>query len=75
MESYPLSEPENKHVQELMDAIRLSFRFDSTNMGVKLEYKGHTNASKQGFVNPAKRNLACSKSGKSVNHGFTDLRP
>ncbi|KAK8963895.1 hypothetical protein KSP40_PGU010915 [Platanthera guangdongensis] len=48
-ENYPLSQPENESVQEMMDAIRIKFRIISANLGVKLEYEGNnlTNASKQ----------------------------
>ncbi|THU64780.1 hypothetical protein C4D60_Mb01t30040 [Musa balbisiana] len=42
---YPLLDPENEQVQEMMDGIRLKFRIISANMGVKLEYKGYTKSS------------------------------
>ncbi|XP_020577352.1 oral cancer-overexpressed protein 1 homolog [Phalaenopsis equestris] len=47
VENYPLFQPENENVQEMMDAIRLKFRIISANLGVKLEYEGHSNVSKQ----------------------------
>ncbi|KAJ8499262.1 hypothetical protein OPV22_009814 [Ensete ventricosum] len=49
LRKYPLLDPENEQVQEMMDAIRLKFRILSANMGVKLEYKGYTKSSAQGM--------------------------
>ncbi|CAL9121632.1 unnamed protein product [Musa textilis] len=49
LKKYPLLDPENEHVQEMMDAIRLKFKIISANMGVKLEYKGYPKSSKQGM--------------------------
>lgn len=46
VEKYPLSEPENEEIQEIMDAIRLKFRVISANLGVKLEYEGYPKTSK-----------------------------
>ncbi|URD74257.1 Essential protein Yae1, N terminal [Musa troglodytarum] len=46
---YPLLDPENEQVHEMMDAIRLKVRIISANMGVKLEYKGYTKSSTQGM--------------------------
>ncbi|WOK95601.1 hypothetical protein Cni_G04308 [Canna indica] len=46
---YPLLDPENEDVQEMMDAIRLKFRIISANMGAKLEYKGYPKSSTQGM--------------------------
>ncbi|KAG0479226.1 hypothetical protein HPP92_010093 [Vanilla planifolia] len=46
VEKYPLTEPENELVQEMMDAIRQNFKIILANLGVKLGYEGHTNASK-----------------------------
>ncbi|KAL0916913.1 hypothetical protein M5K25_014466 [Dendrobium thyrsiflorum] len=46
-ENYPLFQPENENVQEMMDSIRLKFRIVSANLGVKLEYEGRSNTSKQ----------------------------
>ncbi|CAL9192837.1 unnamed protein product, partial [Musa hybrid cultivar] len=45
LRKYPLLDPENEQVQEMMDGIRLKFRIISANMGVKLEYKGSTKSS------------------------------
>ncbi|KAH0459249.1 hypothetical protein IEQ34_012063 [Dendrobium chrysotoxum] len=46
-ENYPLFQPENENVQEMMDSIRLKFRIISANLGVKLEYEGRSHTSKQ----------------------------
>lgn len=43
---YPLFEPENEGIQEMMDAIRLKFRLISANLGVKLDYDGYPKSSK-----------------------------
>lgn len=47
VDEYPLYEPENEGIHEMMDAIRLKFRLISANLGVKLEYQGYTKSSKQ----------------------------
>lgn len=47
VDKYPLFEPENEGIQEMMDAIRLKFRLISANLGVKLEYHGYPKSSKQ----------------------------
>ncbi|KAH0459252.1 hypothetical protein IEQ34_012066 [Dendrobium chrysotoxum] len=46
-ENYPLFQPENENVQEMMDSIRLKFRIISANLGVKLDHEGHSHTSKQ----------------------------
>jgi hypothetical protein len=45
--SYPLSDPENEEVQDIMDKIRLKFRVITASLGVKLEYEGRPASSKQ----------------------------
>ncbi|WOL05917.1 hypothetical protein Cni_G14648 [Canna indica] len=49
LRKYPLLDPENEHVQDVMDAIRLKFRIISANIGAKLEYKGYPKSSTQGM--------------------------
>ncbi|KAK3130742.1 hypothetical protein QOZ80_6BG0497470 [Eleusine coracana subsp. coracana] len=44
---YPLSDPENEQVQDIMEKIRLKFRVITASLGVKLEYDGRPPASKQ----------------------------
>ncbi|KAK1308799.1 hypothetical protein QJS10_CPA09g01418 [Acorus calamus] len=39
--SYPVMEPENERVQEVMDSLRLKFRALTASMGVRLEYGGY----------------------------------
>uniref|UniRef100_A0A0A0KE52 Essential protein Yae1 N-terminal domain-containing protein n=1 Tax=Cucumis sativus TaxID=3659 RepID=A0A0A0KE52_CUCSA len=41
LEKYPLQDPENEQVQELMEGLRLKFRAVSATLGVKLEYHGY----------------------------------
>jgi hypothetical protein len=45
--SYPLSDPENEQVQDVMEKIRLKFRVITASLGVKLEYEGRPASSKQ----------------------------
>lgn len=45
VDKYPLSEPENEHVQEMMNTIRLKFRVISSKLGVRLEYEGFPKSS------------------------------
>lgn len=47
VDKYPLSEPENEQVQEMMGAIRLKFRVISANLRVRLEYEGYPKSSKK----------------------------
>ena len=47
VDKYPLFDPENEGIQEMMDTIRLKFRLVSANLGVKLEYEGYPKSSKQ----------------------------
>ncbi|KAF5745992.1 hypothetical protein HS088_TW06G00157 [Tripterygium wilfordii] len=41
IEKYPLMEPEDESVQEIMDELRLKFRVIRAGLGVKLEYDGY----------------------------------
>lgn len=45
--NYPLSDPENEHVQDMMEKIRLKFRVITASLGAKLEYEGRPTSSKQ----------------------------
>nr|CAD1829340.1 unnamed protein product [Ananas comosus var. bracteatus] len=45
VKGYPLLEPENEQVQEMMEKIRLKFRIISANLGVRLEYEGSPTSS------------------------------
>lgn len=39
-EKYPVSDPENENIQEIMEALKLKFRIIRAALGVKLEYDG-----------------------------------
>lgn len=41
IQKYPILDPENESVQEIMDALRLKFRAISATLSMKLEYKGY----------------------------------
>ncbi|GLT86956.1 hypothetical protein SLE2022_050620 [Rubroshorea leprosula] len=41
IEKYPVMDPENETVQEIMEALRLKFRVIRAALGVKLEYDGY----------------------------------
>ncbi|XP_039037920.1 protein LTO1 homolog [Hibiscus syriacus] len=41
IQKYPVMDPENVSVQEIMEALRLKFRVICTGFGVKLEYNGY----------------------------------
>ncbi|EXB62290.1 hypothetical protein L484_022178 [Morus notabilis] len=45
IEKYPVMEPENERVQEIMDALRLKFRAVCASMGVKLDNNGYPKSS------------------------------
>lgn len=47
LSSYPVSDPEDEDVQEIMEKIRLKFRMISASLGVKLDYEGRPAPSKQ----------------------------
>ncbi|XP_061358990.1 uncharacterized protein LOC133303129 [Gastrolobium bilobum] len=42
---YPLMDPENLQVQEIMDALRLKFKMVSSSLHVKLDYIGYPKSS------------------------------
>ncbi|KAG6604815.1 Protein LTO1-like protein, partial [Cucurbita argyrosperma subsp. sororia] len=48
VEQYPLQDPENEQVQELMEGLRLKFRTICATLGVKLEYSGHPKLASDG---------------------------
>ncbi|XP_038902357.1 formimidoyltransferase-cyclodeaminase-like [Benincasa hispida] len=48
VEKYPLQDPENEQVQELMEGLRLKFRAISATLGVKLEYTGYPKSTSDG---------------------------
>lgn len=41
IQNYPVMDPENQSVQEIMEALRLKFRVIRAALGVKLEYDGY----------------------------------
>uniref|UniRef100_A0A803PNW0 Essential protein Yae1 N-terminal domain-containing protein n=1 Tax=Cannabis sativa TaxID=3483 RepID=A0A803PNW0_CANSA len=45
IEKYPVMEPENENVHEIMDGLRLKFKAVCASMGVKLEYNGYPKSS------------------------------
>ncbi|BAF21760.1 uncharacterized protein [Oryza sativa Japonica Group] len=47
LRSYPLSNPEDEQVQDIMEKIRLKFRVITASLGTKLEYQGRPTSSKQ----------------------------
>ena len=46
---YPVMDPENESVQEIMEALRLKFRVIRAALGVKLEYDGNPRPKDIGF--------------------------
>lgn len=47
--SYPIYDPENENIQEIMGNIRMKFRIITANLAVKLEHGGQTKSLKQDF--------------------------
>ncbi|PON80568.1 Essential protein Yae1, N-terminal [Parasponia andersonii] len=47
IQKYPVMEPENESVQEIMDGLRLKFRAVCASIGVKLEYNGYPKSSSE----------------------------
>ncbi|KQK15924.1 oral cancer-overexpressed protein 1 homolog [Brachypodium distachyon] len=47
LSKYPLSDPENEQVQDMMEKIRLKFRVITASLGAKMEYEGRPTSSKQ----------------------------
>ncbi|XP_058086374.1 uncharacterized protein LOC131233611 [Magnolia sinica] len=45
LEKYPILDPEDENIQEIMDGLRLKFRAISATLSVRLEYDGHPIAS------------------------------
>lgn len=48
IDKYPLQDPENEQVQELIEGLRLKFRAICATLGVKLEYNGYQKSSSDG---------------------------
>ncbi|KAL6136780.1 hypothetical protein ACLB2K_062075 [Fragaria x ananassa] len=57
VERYPVMEPEDEKVQEIMEELRLKFKAVCASLGVKLEYNGYPRGSSSG----AKDLVMCSK--------------
>jgi hypothetical protein len=49
LSNYPLSDPENNQVQEMMQNIRMKFRVIMASLGAKLDYEGRPTSSKEDF--------------------------
>ncbi|CAN6571719.1 unnamed protein product [Malus baccata var. baccata] len=47
IEKYPIMEPEDESVGDVMEALRLKFRAVCASLGVKLEYKGYPKAASE----------------------------
>ncbi|XP_020238462.1 protein LTO1 homolog isoform X2 [Cajanus cajan] len=45
IQKYPLMDPENVRVQEIMDSLRLKFKMVCSSLHVKLEYNGYPKSS------------------------------
>ncbi|KAH7844086.1 hypothetical protein Vadar_024125 [Vaccinium darrowii] len=45
VKKYPISDPENESVNEIMDSLRLKFRSVCASLNVKLEYSGYPKSS------------------------------
>ncbi|KAL0331993.1 UNVERIFIED_CONTAM: hypothetical protein Scaly_2100800 [Sesamum calycinum] len=50
LQKYPMSEPENESVSDIMDSLRLKFRAICASLNVKLEYNGYPRASDGGKI-------------------------
>ncbi|GER29461.1 oral cancer overexpressed protein 1 [Striga asiatica] len=50
LEKYPILEPENETVSDMMDSLRLKFRAVCASMNVKLDYDGYPKASHAGDI-------------------------
>ena len=49
LSSYPMEDPENEQIQEIMEKIRLKFRIITASLGVKLEHASRSKSLKQSF--------------------------
>ena len=49
LSNYPLSDPEHKEVQDMMEKIRMKFRVIMASLGAKLDYEGRPTSSKEAF--------------------------
>ncbi|CAA0828490.1 Unknown protein [Striga hermonthica] len=50
LEKYPILEPENETVSDMMDSLRLKYRAICASLNVKLEYNGYPKASHAEFI-------------------------
>ncbi|KAG8384790.1 hypothetical protein BUALT_Bualt04G0155100 [Buddleja alternifolia] len=50
LHKYPISEPENEAVSDIIDSLRLKFRAICASLNVKLEYSGYPKASDAGNI-------------------------
>ena len=50
LSSYPMEDPENEQIQEIMEKIRLKFRIITASLCVKLEHGSQSKSLKQSFV-------------------------
>ncbi|KAL6492844.1 hypothetical protein OROGR_032603 [Orobanche gracilis] len=50
LKKYPILEPENETVSDMMDSLRLKFRAICASLNVKLEYKGYPKSSDAGNI-------------------------
>ncbi|KAL3629251.1 hypothetical protein CASFOL_026473 [Castilleja foliolosa] len=50
LQQYPVSEPENESVSDMMDSLRLKFRAICASLNVKLEYNGYPKSSDAGNI-------------------------
>ncbi|KAJ8635672.1 hypothetical protein MRB53_009939 [Persea americana] len=50
IETYPILDPENENVQEMMDGLRLKFRAISASLFMKLEYDGYPKSSEVNHI-------------------------
>ncbi|KAL6572958.1 hypothetical protein OROHE_002434 [Orobanche hederae] len=50
LKKYPILEPENETVSDMMDLLRLKFRAICASLNVKLEYKGYPKSSDAGNI-------------------------
>ncbi|KAF8732203.1 hypothetical protein HU200_016178 [Digitaria exilis] len=47
--SYPIDDPENENIQEIMGKVRMKFKIMTAKLTMKLERGGQTKSLKQGF--------------------------
>ncbi|KAK7257467.1 hypothetical protein RIF29_31470 [Crotalaria pallida] len=47
LQKYPLMDPENQQVQEIMDSLRIKFKMVCSSLHVKLDYNGYPKSSSE----------------------------